>query len=59
MQPVVYKQIPRCTPELLDQIASFPVADLHESLGAIEGRLRLMSPRMRLSVPRKRRSARR
>ena len=47
MQSVVYKQIPRCSRDLLDQIASFPVADLHESLGAIEGRLRLMSPRMR------------
>lgn len=47
MQSVVYKQIPRCSRDLLDQIASFPVADLHESLGAIEGRLRLMSHRMR------------
>jgi 4-hydroxy-4-methyl-2-oxoglutarate aldolase len=51
MQSVVYKQIPRCPQELLDQIAAFPVADLHESLGAIEGRLRLMSPRMRPIAP--------
>jgi 4-hydroxy-4-methyl-2-oxoglutarate aldolase len=47
MHSVVYKQIPRCSRELLEQIASFPIADLHEALGAIEGRLRLMSPRMR------------
>jgi 4-hydroxy-4-methyl-2-oxoglutarate aldolase len=32
---------------VLDQIASFPVADLHEALGGVEGRQRLMSPRMR------------
>lgn len=47
MQSVVYRQIQRCSRDLLEQIASFPIADLHESLGAIEGRLRLMSPRMR------------
>ncbi len=47
MQSVVYTQIPRCSPEILEQIAAFPIADLHEALGAIEGRLRLMSPRMR------------
>ena len=51
MQSVVYKQIPRCSRDLLDQIASFPIADLHEALGAIEGRLRLMSPRMRPIAP--------
>lgn len=47
MQSVVYRQIPRCSQEVLDQIATFPVADLHEALGAIEGRAGLMSPRMR------------
>lgn len=47
MQSTVYTQIPRCSRDLLDEIASFPVADLHESLGAIEGRMRLMTPRMR------------
>jgi 4-hydroxy-4-methyl-2-oxoglutarate aldolase len=47
MQSVVYKQILRCSRELLDQIAAFPVSDLHEALGAIEGRLQLMSHRMR------------
>lgn len=47
MQSIVYRQIPRCSSELLQEIALFPVADLHESLGAIEGRMRLMSPRMR------------
>jgi 4-hydroxy-4-methyl-2-oxoglutarate aldolase len=47
MQSMVYTQIPRCSRDLLDEIASFPVADLHESLGAIEGRMRLMTFRMR------------
>ena len=47
MQSTVYTQIPRCSRDLLAEIASFPVADLHESLGAIEGRMRLMSSRMR------------
>jgi 4-hydroxy-4-methyl-2-oxoglutarate aldolase len=32
---------------VLDQLALFPVADLHEALGGVDGRLRLMSPRMR------------
>lgn len=47
MQSTVYTRIPRCSRDLLDEIASFPVADIHESLGAIEGRRLLMSPRMR------------
>ncbi len=47
MSSVIYTQIPRCSRGLLDQIAEFPVADLHEALGAIEGRRRLLSPRMR------------
>lgn len=47
MLSTVYTQIPRCSRDLLDEIAALPVADLHESLGAIEGRRRLMSPRMR------------
>jgi len=47
MSSVIYTQIPRCPRDLLDQIAEFPVADLHEALGAIEGRMRLLSPRMR------------
>lgn len=47
MQSIVYTQIPRCSRDLLEELAAFPVADLHESLGAIEGRQLLMSPRMR------------
>lgn len=51
MQSVVYRQIPRCSKDLLDQIGSFPIADLHEALGGIEGRLQLMSHKMRPTTP--------
>jgi 4-hydroxy-4-methyl-2-oxoglutarate aldolase len=47
VQSVIFAEIPRCPRALLDEVARYPVADLHEALGAIEGRLRLMSPRMR------------
>lgn len=47
LQSKVFTRIPRCDPDLLRQLSEFPVADLHEALGAIEGRLRLMGPRMR------------
>ncbi|WP_137389536.1 4-carboxy-4-hydroxy-2-oxoadipate aldolase/oxaloacetate decarboxylase [Rhodoligotrophos defluvii] len=51
MRSVVYTQIERCPQSLLSAIADYSVADLHEALGAIEGRIRLMSPRMRPIAP--------
>lgn len=47
MQPVIYTRIPRCDPALIAEIGQFPVSDLHEAMGAIEGRSHLMTPRMR------------
>lgn len=47
MQPVVYTRIPRCPASLLEEVRQFPVSDLHEAMGTIEGRAHLMSPRMR------------
>lgn len=47
MQPIVYTRIPRCPQSLIDEIRQFPVSDLHEAMGAIEGRAHLMSYRMR------------
>lgn len=51
MQTVVYTRIPRCSPALVDAVAAFPVADLHEAMGAISGRIGLMSPKMRPVAP--------
>ena len=51
MQPVVYTRIPRCSPSLVEAVAAFPVADLHEAMGAIDGRVGLMSPKMRPVAP--------
>jgi len=51
VKSVIYTRIKRCPQSLLDAIAAYSVADLHEALGAIEGRLRLMSPRMRPIAP--------
>lgn len=47
MQSVVYTRIPRCPPSLVEEVSRFPVSDLHEAMGAIDGRAHLMSPRMR------------
>lgn len=51
MTPVVYTQIPRIDPALIDRAAQISVADLHEGLGAIAGRQALMSPQMRALFP--------
>ncbi|HTJ63837.1 MAG TPA: 4-carboxy-4-hydroxy-2-oxoadipate aldolase/oxaloacetate decarboxylase [Alphaproteobacteria bacterium] len=45
--PVVYTKIPETDPALVAAAAEMGVADLHEALGAVEGRALLMSPRMR------------
>lgn len=45
--PVVYTRIPECDPALVAAAAEREVADLHEALGAVTGRMLLMDPRMR------------
>ncbi len=47
MNPVIYKRIPRPDPALIARAATFGIADLHEALGAVQGRMCLMSPAMR------------
>lgn len=47
MKPVVYTRIPTIDPQLLERAKGFAMSDLHEGLGAVTGRLGLMSPRMR------------
>lgn len=46
-KPVIYNRIPAVDAALLDRAAQFGVADLHEGLGAVAGRMCLMSPAMR------------
>jgi 4-hydroxy-4-methyl-2-oxoglutarate aldolase len=47
MKPVVYTKIPSSDPALIARAAKFGIADLHESLGPVAGRMCLMSPNMR------------
>lgn len=47
IKPQIYTQVPETDPALIREAAQFPVADLHEGLGAVSGRMLLMSPRMR------------
>jgi len=47
MDAIVYRRIPRAKPEILAALAAFPVADLHEALGALTGAAQLMSAGMR------------
>jgi 4-hydroxy-4-methyl-2-oxoglutarate aldolase len=47
MNPVIYTRIPLPDPALVAEAAKYAIADLHESLGAVQGRMALMSPRMR------------
>jgi 4-hydroxy-4-methyl-2-oxoglutarate aldolase len=51
MKPVVYTRIPLPDPELVAEAAKYAIADLHEALGAVRGRMSLMSPRMRPLLP--------
>ncbi|MFA7585967.1 MAG: dimethylmenaquinone methyltransferase, partial [Novosphingobium sp.] len=47
LTPVIYARIPASDPALVARAAKFGVADLHEGLGAVAGRMCLMSPAMR------------
>jgi 4-hydroxy-4-methyl-2-oxoglutarate aldolase len=47
VKPVIYKRIPESEPALIARAAQFGVADLHEALGTVAGRMCLMSPAMR------------
>ena len=47
MKPVIYTRIPEPDPELVAEAGKYALADLHEALGAVAGRMALMSPRMR------------
>jgi 4-hydroxy-4-methyl-2-oxoglutarate aldolase len=47
VKSVIYNQIPTSDPALIARAAKFGIADLHEAVGAVAGRLCLMSPKMR------------
>ena len=47
MKPVIYSEIPAVDPALLERAKGFAMADLHEGLGAVAGRVGLMAPTMR------------
>lgn len=51
LKPVIYRSIPEVDPALLARAAEFGVADLHEGLGAVAGRMCLMSAAMRPIAP--------
>jgi 4-hydroxy-4-methyl-2-oxoglutarate aldolase len=51
MKSVIYNRIPQSDPALIARAAQHAVADLHESLGAIQGRQCLMSATMRPIAP--------
>jgi 4-hydroxy-4-methyl-2-oxoglutarate aldolase len=47
MNPIICTRIPKPDPALVAEAAKYAIADLQESLGAVQGRMALMSPRMR------------
>ncbi len=47
LDPVIYTDIPRGDAALVAEAATYGIADLHEALGGVGGRMLLMSPRMR------------
>ena len=47
MNPVIFTDIPEPDPDLVAEAANYAIADLHEALGPVQGRMCLMSPRMR------------
>ncbi len=47
LEPVIYTEIPRADAALVAEAATYGIADLHEALGGVGGRMLLMSPRMR------------
>lgn len=44
MSSVAYLQMPECDPDLIRQASQYGVADLHESMGIVPGRMALMKP---------------
>ncbi len=51
MKPVIYRKIPVSDPALIARAAKFGIADLHEALGPVQGRMCLMTPEMRPIAP--------
>jgi len=47
VKPVIYNRIPTPDPDLVAEAAQYAIADLHEALGPVQGRMSLMGPRMR------------
>lgn len=47
MESVVYTRIPGCDQALVKEAGQYGVADLHESLGPVSGRMALMSEKIR------------
>ncbi len=47
LKSVVYNRIPQSDPDLIRRASAFGVADLHEGMGAVAGRMCLMKPDMR------------
>jgi 4-hydroxy-4-methyl-2-oxoglutarate aldolase len=47
MNPIICTRIPLPDPALVEEAGKYALADLHESLGAVQGRMALMSSRMR------------
>src|SRR5436305_14079252 len=47
MNPIICTRIPVPDPTLVAEAGKYALADLHESLGPVQGRMALMSPRMR------------
>ena len=43
----IYHRIPECDPELLEEVGKYGVADLHESMDVIAGRMALFGPAIR------------
>lgn len=47
MKAVIYNKIPLPDADLVAEAGTYAIADLHEALGAVQGRMSLMSHRMR------------
>jgi 4-hydroxy-4-methyl-2-oxoglutarate aldolase len=47
----IYTRIPSADPALVAEAGRYAIADLHEALGSVAGRMALMSPRMRPTAP--------
>lgn len=48
---VIYRDIPPCDPDLLAEAGRYGMADLHEAMGAVRGRMALMTSRLRPLAP--------